>query len=403
MLLDAGSGRDPSRNLTRPELSKRQRNCACNRPLRPLNGSRVRRPSDQDQLRVRSFRSESTTLPYVRHASARLDMKAESKRRRLLVDRRGVSTLDKLLVVCILSLGIVAAARTFATSSRCVVLATVARLSDELGVAPPAALENECAAAIALGDPRALAAALEATRTTPPDRGDTTSGTLADQSDEARQRQSAEPFIKALLGVLCPQDKAFLQQLQARGVAITAYDEIYFDDPYYDGTQWTTRRFPAAGTASGTDIEIIRTGDAVEDASTLYHEGVHTGQSSSLSRREREYDAFTKEEAWRISRGLPEGRPGFRTRNARGEPVPNLRAIRAYVNREYPGVTARPQRGNVPDEIIGRTSTGRTVLQRADGSTYTRNPRRGDSYPATTAVKKPRGGIPIDIAALQCP
>jgi Flp pilus assembly pilin Flp len=212
---------------------------------------------------------------------------------------------------------------------------------------------------------------------------------------------AAAKLIADVLNVMCPKDKAFLADLKARGVTVTAFDKIYFDDPYFDGTKWTTKRFDAGGTTLGTKINMIRSTSAAENAATIFHEGVHTGQPSSMAWRDKEYDAYVKEDQWRISHGLPPHTSSFRTVDAAGNPVTDVAAVRAFVDREYPGVTSTTASGP-PEQVIGKSSSGNTMVQRADGSVYERAPKAGDSYggPEKTV---PAGGIPIDMSKLQCP
>jgi hypothetical protein len=200
---------------------------------------------------------------------------------------------------------------------------------------------------------------------------------------------------------MCPKDKAFLDELRARNVTVTAYDRIYFEDPYYDGSKWTTRHFEAGGTTSGTQINMIKNSDPVENAATIYHEGVHTGQPASLPWRDKEYQAYVAEDKWRISHGFPSHDPSFRTTDASGRPVTDEAAVRDFVNREYPGVTSTPSSGSAPEQVIGRTSSGDTIVQRGDGSTYTRPPKMGDSY-AGPEVTEPPGGRKVETCQLKC-
>lgn len=194
-------------------------------------------------------------------------------------------------------------------------------------------------------------------------------------------------------------DKAFLDDLIARGVTVTAFDRIYFEDPYYDGTKWTTKHFEAGGTTGGTDVNIIRGSNAADNASTIFHEGIHTGQPSSMEWRDKEYDAYAKEDAWRISHGLPAHDPSFRTTDASGKPVTNEAAIRDFVNKEYPGVSVGGSGGAV-EQVVGKTPSGDTVVKKADGSTYTRAPKKGDSF-SGDEVTEPPGGVAVDLSKLK--
>ena len=212
---------------------------------------------------------------------------------------------------------------------------------------------------------------------------------------------SSTAWLNDIKKIMClPEDKTFLADLQARGVTITAFDRIYFEDPYYDGTQWTTRHFEAGGTTDGTDITMIRSTDAVENAATIYHEGVHTGQPVSMAWRDKEYDAYIKEDGWRIAHGLPPHDPSFRTTDASGKQVTNDATVRAMVDKDYPGVTVKTSTGAV-EQVIGKAASGETIAKRADGSVYTRSPNPGDSFPAPDAVTEPPQGLPVDLSKLR--
>jgi len=212
----------------------------------------------------------------------------------------------------------------------------------------------------------------------------------------------SDPRLCDMLAFMCPQDRAFLDDLRARGVTVTTFDRLYFEDPYYDGTQWTTRHFEAGGTTSGTDINMLMGTDAGENAATLYHEGIHTGQPSTMRWRDKEYQAYIAEDQWRISHGLPPSDPSFRTHDSTGRPVTDTAAIGRFVDREYPGVTSTAASGGPPEQVIGRTSSGDTIVQRNDGTIYTRPPRAGDSY-AGPQISEPPGGRPIPTDQLRCP
>lgn len=196
-----------------------------------------------------------------------------------------------------------------------------------------------------------------------------------------------------------PEDKAFLDDLIRRGVKITAFDKIRFDDPFYDGTKWTVKVFDAGGSQNGNSINMIRSASAVENAATIFHEGVHTGQPSSLSWNEKEYDAYTKEEAWRIAHGLPEGHPGFRTTNSAGAVVPNVAAIKTMVDTEYP-IAKSTGAGGVVETVVGVTATGQTKVERSDGTSGVRPPKLGDTF-AGPKVTDPPTGLKVDIAKLK--
>lgn len=143
-----------------------------------------------------------------------------------------------------------------------------------------------------------------------------------------------------------------------------------------------------------------------------------------MSWRDKEYDAYTKTEQFRLKHGMLPHRDEFR----KADGTIDHDAIKAMVDAEYPGVSAAPPvepppvaakppaaaagapaakapappPPPPPEEIIGRTADGKTMVQRADGSTYSRNPREGDAY-AGPEITEPAGGIPVDTRLLQCP
>lgn len=210
-----------------------------------------------------------------------------------------------------------------------------------------------------------------------------------------------DPWLAAVLAIMCPADRDFLTALRNRGVTVTAFDRIYFDDPYYDGANWITRRFEAGGSTLGTHINMIRDPVAATNAATIYHEGVHTGQPAAMAWRDKEYEAYTLEEAWRETHGVPSHQADFRNVDALGHASPNVAAIRAFVDTNYPGVAVAGA-GGAPEQVIDRTAGGNTILQRADGTTYNRPPVLGDAYPGPE-VTQPPGGAPVLTCQLNCP
>lgn len=351
-------------------------------------------------------------------------MRTGGRRPPLLADRRGLSSVEYVLILVLVAAVGLVAWRGFGGDLTCT-LARVERLfAETLGVAPrEGAAQCELAAVGEEGD--TAAGSEDGTARTVGDRaggkpggggGSSGSGKPgggkpgsgggkpggAGSGGKPPPLSPADVLVRDVLAVMCPKDKAFLQDLKARGVKITAYDRIYFDDPYYDGKKWTTKRFEAGGTTSGTEINMIRSSRASENAATIYHEGVHTGQPGSMEWRDKEYDAYIKEDQWRISHGLPPHDASFRKRDAAGNETTDPAAVRAFVDKEYPGVTSTPSAGGPPEQVIGRTPSGQTKVRRADGTEYTRPPKRGDSF-AGKEVTVPKGGIPIDINKLQCP
>jgi hypothetical protein len=209
-----------------------------------------------------------------------------------------------------------------------------------------------------------------------------------------------ETWIRGIREVMClPEDKAFLAELQAHGVKVFAYDRIYFNNPYYDGKQWTTKEFEAVGTAGGTNISLVRSADAAEDASTLYHEGVHALQRAGMSEREGEYKAWVQEDRWRMAHHLPPSDPLFRSIGADGKEITDEVAVRAYVDKEYPDDTVKSTSG-VVERITGKTDSGEVIVERSDGSKYTRAPEEGNTYWGGRSTV-PAKGTPVDLSTFK--
>jgi hypothetical protein len=210
-----------------------------------------------------------------------------------------------------------------------------------------------------------------------------------------------EQWFKDILSKLCPDDKGLLDNLRNKGVNVTGYDKIYMDAPYYDGTQWTTRRLNASGMHYDDQIDLITTRPPGEMASTLYHEGIHAGQPNTMTLSEKEYEAYTKTEEWRIKKGLPAKMP--RTTDSSGNTVPDTAKIRQYVDDQYPNKYVPSATGGAPDRVVGNDpATGNTILRRADGSEYQRPPQKGDTF-QVAPVKEPAGGRPVLSCQMKCP
>ena len=212
-----------------------------------------------------------------------------------------------------------------------------------------------------------------------------------------------DPWLRDALAVMCPKDKAFLDDLRARGVTITAFDRIYYEDPYFDGKKWTTQHFEAGGSTSGTNMNIVVGSHKPESvAETIYHEGVHTGQPSSMSWREKEYDAYTKGEQWAIDHGLP-GRPGFRKTDSKGKSVPDTDAIKSFVDKQYPITEEKSTPKGPIYKVIGKDSKGDVIIQNTTNPSdiKTRKPKAGDTFPGPQ-IEKPPGGRPAQPCQLKC-
>lgn len=217
---------------------------------------------------------------------------------------------------------------------------------------------------------------------------------------------SKYPWLRDALVIMCPKDKAFLDDLRARGVKMSAYDRIYYEDPYYDGTKWTTKTFEGGGSTINSNINLVTKGmDSKDIAETIYHEGIHTSQPNSMPWSEKEYDAYIRTEQWAIDHGLPATRSGFRTKDASGKLVPDVVAIRSFVDKEYPiKVDKSANSGGLTYKVIGKKASGETIIQNMADPTdiKTRPPKKGDTFPGPQ-IEEPPGGQSINPDDLKCP
>ena len=332
--------------------------------------------------------------------------------RRLHRDQRGLSSVE-YVVLAVLIVSVSASAwQVFGNDVRCKLGQASAGIFGALGTPTESKGLEQCGSAgdsagglarapwqdpAAAGDPGG-----STSRRAGEDSGDATDRAPKGKKPVSKKAQ-ADAWTKGVLRVMCPGDKAFLQDLEKRGVSITLFQSITYNDPIYDGTRWTTKPFPAAGTQSAGQLEFIQNGAPEDDASVVIHEGTHAMQPATMSPRAKEYDAYFVEDQWRLARGLPPAQPGFRTKGPGGKETTNVAAIKAFVDSEYQGDVPSPT-GGPPERIKSHDpKTGETIVRRANGTTYRRPPIKGDFYQSNTPVQKPPGGIPIDMAKLQCP
>jgi len=200
---------------------------------------------------------------------------------------------------------------------------------------------------------------------------------------------------------MCPQDAQALRDLKNANVIINVYSQITFQDEKFDGKNWAPNPFPAGGSAyedvlGRKHIDAVLTASTDDNAATLYHEAVHTQQPASMQHPQTEYDAYTKEEQWRIDRGLQSG--GHRKQDKSGKDVVDQAAIHATVD-TYPGMVATP--GGGKERVLKKLPNGNVQVKRANGSVYERPPKKNDTV-GGNQVSVPPGGSRVDLNKLQC-
>ncbi|OJA34961.1 DUF4150 domain-containing protein [Burkholderia ubonensis] len=193
---------------------------------------------------------------------------------------------------------------------------------------------------------------------------------------------------ECVLKILCPTDKDKVKLLSE--IKLTTAKSITFMDREFDGKNWKSKPFPAGGTSDASSGTIgVLDGDSCQGvAGTFFHELTHQQQPESMSWAEAELDAYTKSEQWAISKGFPETFPGFRTKDANGNFVPNAAKINEFVHQEYPvGV----------QEIIS-SGPNKGQVRLTDGTV--RPPKVGD---VVSGARIAKGEHEVDTSDWKCP
>ena len=218
----------------------------------------------------------------------------------------------------------------------------------------------------------------------------------------AKAKSLAKWDVDCVKKILCKSDPSVVNQL-AKTEVKTA-DQIYYDDPYFDGTKWTTKRFQAGGSADTVSKKImVLSGTSCENAAiTFYHEVWHQNQPPGMGWPEpAEDDAYFSTEKWTIEKGLPSQGSGLRTKDKFGKPIPDKKAIRGMVQKEYPSppppIAGVPQPVPINSDAVGKRTQVRDPVT---GAASWRPSRAGDTYagPETRV-----GEATIDPKRWKCP
>lgn len=218
----------------------------------------------------------------------------------------------------------------------------------------------------------------------------------------AKTKSPAKWDVNCVKKILCKSDPSVVNQLAK--TEVKAADVIYYDDPYFNGTKWTTKRFQAGGSADPVSKKImILSGASCEEAATIfYHEVWHQNQPPGMGWPEpAEDDAYFNTEKWTIENGLPSQGVGLRTKDKAGNITPNRKAIRAMVQKEYPSppppVAGVPQPVPIDSDPAGNRTRVRDPIT---GNKSWRPSKAGDTYagPETRV-----GEATIDPKRWKCP
>ncbi len=204
--------------------------------------------------------------------------------------------------------------------------------------------------------------------------------------EPCRQAKKATPKkwdVDCVKKILCKNDKKIVDQLSK--TTVKKADEIYFEDPYFDGKKWTTKKFQAGGSADpvGKEITVMSNTSCEDAAITFYHEIWHQNQLPGMGWPEpSEDDAYYNTELWTIERGLPSQGGGLRTKDSKtGKLVPDKKAIRKLVQEEYPSPPP-PKKGKPQPVPIDSDPAKKLTKVRdpATGKTSWRPSKKGDTF-----------------------
>jgi uncharacterized protein DUF4157 len=203
--------------------------------------------------------------------------------------------------------------------------------------------------------------------------------------------------VPCLLGILCQEDKAVVNQLP--GLTVQKADtvtEVYWE---FDGKTWEmkTRQRGAFSQAEEKVIGLKTSATCAIAARHIIHEVHHQNQPGGMKPNEVETDAYTFEEDWSIKRGLP---GVYRTTKDTGEEIPDVKAIEQHVKKRYSGASA-----DKPEErVIDHTAAGKAKVLKPDGKKYERKAVKGESHQDFEKTKANLEHLPkVDPKEWVCP
>jgi hypothetical protein len=205
--------------------------------------------------------------------------------------------------------------------------------------------------------------------------------------------------MPCLLKILCGKDKSVIDHVR-NNIDLYKVDKVYFEDPYFDGTKWTTKHFEAGGTSGGGEITFLSSDSCESAATTLFHETWHSKQPAGMGwPHPAEDDAYYNAELWTIDRGLPgQAGPRLRTKDATGKTVPDKAEIKKYVDEAYPVQKTAPPEWKISDID---TKTNKTHWKNTKtGADIWKSSVKGDTMPGPQITK---GKTKIPETSVKCP
>lgn len=194
---------------------------------------------------------------------------------------------------------------------------------------------------------------------------------------------TSDPWtMSCVLGILCPWNRHLVEDVLPTFNIIT-FNSRTFPMEIWDGTTWVADTFDSGGFTGGTDMGFLNTETCEGMALTIYHEGWHAQQPSSLTGVvDTERDAYVNTEQWSIAMGVPgqtfDDTSTGTTEDLRttrsGETVVDEPAAERLVRQGYGGVSSVPG-----ERVLSRVGATDVRVRRPDGTEYTRPARNGES------------------------
>ena len=187
--------------------------------------------------------------------------------------------------------------------------------------------------------------------------------------------------VDCILDIFCngdAEDRAVIAKLPKLTVHKREPKQVHYKE--YRGGKWVDDGFTSGGSAiPGKEVWVNEDEGCAEAASTLYHEVTHTDQPATMPGSQAEYEAYIKEEKWRMKEGkrLPPIDPSFR-KKVNGKEVVDEDAVKKWVDDAYAYNPPTPLTGGPPPPSVSGLAANGTDVRLSDGTE--RPPKEGDAY-----------------------
>jgi hypothetical protein len=196
--------------------------------------------------------------------------------------------------------------------------------------------------------------------------------------------------MACILEILCPWNKNLVENVLPKFDIIT-FDSRTFPTETWDGASWVPGTFVSGGFKGGNKMGFSNTTSCEEFAFTVYHEGWHAQQPSSLTGVvDTEKDAYINTEQWSIDMGVP-GQGGLRTKSGSGEDIVDEAASESLVRGAYGGVSSVPG-----ERILHRVGATNVRVRKPDSTEYERPANPGESIRKPVVMTNKKEIDPVD-------